>query len=189
METDAKTRFVRKTDLLSPEQIKRAVKRMTHEILEQHQSPSELLLVGIRRRGIPLAERIASYMASVEGGGRPLVGSLDITFYRDDLHTIGPQPEVGATHFPCDVSGRQVILVDDVLHTGRTVRSAMDVIMDYGRPAGIQLVVLIDRGHRELPIHTDYVGKNVPTSGREVVKVRLNEIDGEDGAYLGVFET
>jgi len=177
--------FHRKAVLMTPEQIQRAVKRMTHEILERNESLADIVILGIRRRGVPLAERIAAYMAQIEGGVKAPTGYLDITFYRDDLHTVGPQPRVGETKLPGDPSGKHIILVDDVLHTGRTVRSAMDEIMDYGRPATIQLAVLIDRGHRELPVRADYVGKNVPTSGREVVKVRFTETDDEDIVMLG----
>ena len=185
MSTETARQFHRKAVLMTPEHIRRAVKRMTHEILERNEKPEDIVILGIRRRGVPLAERIAAYMAEVEGGAEVPTGYLDITFYRDDLHTVGPQPRVGETRLPGDPSGKQIVLVDDVLHTGRTVRSAMDEIMDYGRPATIQLAVLIDRGHRELPIRADYVGKNVPTSGREVVKVRFTETDEEDIVMLG----
>ncbi|MDP6418387.1 MAG: bifunctional pyr operon transcriptional regulator/uracil phosphoribosyltransferase PyrR [Candidatus Krumholzibacteria bacterium] len=184
MPTESPTQFRQKAVLLSPEQVHRAIKRMTHEILERNSRIEDLVILGIRTRGIPLAERIAAYLASIEGGGQVPTGSLDITFYRDDLRTVGPQPEVGETRIPVDISGKQVILVDDVLYTGRTVRSAMDEIMDYGRPASIQLVSLIDRGHRELPIRADYVGKNVPTSSRETVEVLIEEIDGRDEVLL-----
>ena len=184
METKSATQFRQKAVLMSPEQMTRAFKRMTHEILERNESSRDMVIMGIARRGVPLAQRIAGYLEKLEGAPVP-VGSLDITFYRDDLHTIGPQPRVGETHIPGDIKDRHVILVDDVLQTGRTVRSAMEELMDYGRPATIQLAVLIDRGHRELPIRADFVGKNVPTSHREAVKVRLEEIDGEDTVMLG----
>jgi pyrimidine operon attenuation protein/uracil phosphoribosyltransferase len=187
METRPATRFKQKAWLMSPEQMQRAYKRMTHEILERNESARDLVIMGIARRGVPLAQRIAAYMEKLEGLPVP-VGSLDITFYRDDLHTIGPQPRVGETKIPGDIQNQHVILVDDVLQTGRTVRSAMEELMDYGRPASIQLAVLIDRGHRELPIRADFVGKNVPTSRREVVKVRFKEIDGEDAVMLGEVE-
>jgi len=188
MPTEMLRKFHRKAVLMSPEKIDRALKRMTHEILERNENAGDLVILGIRRRGVPIAERMAAYMASVEGGGEVPTGSIDIAFYRDDLRQIGPQPRVGETIIPGDIGGKQVILADDVLFTGRTVRSAMDAIMDFGRPATIQLAVLIDRGHRELPLRADYVGKNVPTSGREVVKVRLREIDGEDLVLIGEVE-
>ena len=184
MEAQRTGEFRQKAVLMNPDQMLRAMKRMTHEILERNESAKDIIIMGIRRRGIPLAERIAAYIEKVEGRTVDQ-GSLDITFYRDDLRTIGPQPRVGETHIPGDIQDRHIVLVDDVLHTGRTVRSAMDELMDYGRPASIQLAVMIDRGHRELPIRADYVGKNVPTSRREVVKVRFAEIDGEDTVMLG----
>jgi pyrimidine operon attenuation protein/uracil phosphoribosyltransferase len=188
MASPSALKFRQKAVLMSPSQMARAVKRMTHEILERNESAADLVIMGIARRGVPLAQRIADYMQAIEGGGAVPVGSLDITFYRDDVHTVGPQPRVGETRIPEDISGRTIILVDDVLHTGRTVRSAMGELMDYGRPDAIQLAVLIDRGHRELPIHADYAGKNVPTSRREVVKVRFTELDGEDRVLLGEVE-
>ncbi len=187
MEVQNQTRFRQKAVLMNPEQMGRAYRRMTHEILERNESARDLVIMGIMRRGVPLAERIAAYIEKIEGSAVE-VGSLDITFYRDDLRTIGPQPRVGETHIPSDIGDRHVILVDDVLQTGRTVRSAMEELMDYGRPASIQLAVMVDRGHRELPIRPDYVGKNVPTSHREVVKVRLAEIDDEDTVLLGEVE-
>ncbi len=187
MEANSLPAFHQKAQLMSAEQMLRAIKRMTHEILERNESSRDLIIMGIARRGVPMAERIAVYMQKVEG--RPIsVGSLDITFYRDDLRTIGPQPRVGETRIPGDIQNRTIVLVDDVLFTGRTVRSAMDELMDYGRPAAIQLAVMIDRGHRELPVRADYVGKNVPTSQREIVKVRFTEIDGVDEVLLGEVE-
>ena len=187
MEANPVRAFIQKAVLMNDEQMLRAIKRMTHEILERNESSSDLIIMGIARRGVPMAERLAAYMQ--KGEGRPVdVGSLDITFYRDDLRTIGPQPRVGETRIPGDIQDRVIVLVDDVLYTGRTVRSAMDELMDYGRPAAIQLAVMIDRGHRELPVRADYVGKNVPTSRREVVKVRFTEIDGVDDVLLGEVE-
>jgi pyrimidine operon attenuation protein/uracil phosphoribosyltransferase len=187
MEANPLPAFHQKAQLMSAEQMLRAIKRMTHEILERNESSRDLIIMGIARRGVPMAERIAAYMQKVEG--RPVaVGSLDITFYRDDLRTIGPQPRVGETRIPGDIQNRMIVLIDDVLFTGRTVRSAMDELMDYGRPAAIQLAVMIDRGHRELPVRADYVGKNVPTSRREIVKVRFTEIDGHDEVLLGEVE-
>ena len=143
----------------------------------------ELTLLGIRSRGVPLAQRIAANIRSIETVDVP-VGELDITFYRDDLTTISPDPVVNETQVPFDLTGKRVVLVDDVLHTGRTVRAAMDAIMDLGRPACIQLAVLVDRGHRELPIRANFVGKNVPTSGREFISVQLEEIDKQNSVDL-----
>jgi len=188
MPTETLKQFRQKAVLMSPEKIDRALKRMTHEILERHESVEELVFLGIRRRGIPITERMAAYLSVIDGGGRVPTGSIDIAFYRDDLAQIGPQPRVGETLIPVDITGRHVILTDDVLYTGRTVRSAMDAIMDFGRPASSELAVLIDRGHRELPIRADYVGKNVPTSGREVIKVKFREIDEEEIVLLGEVE-
>jgi pyrimidine operon attenuation protein / uracil phosphoribosyltransferase len=187
MEARTSTQFRQKAVLMTPEQMTRAYKRMTHEILERNESTKDLIIMGIRRRGVPLAGYIADYIEKLEGC-KVVVGSLDITFYRDDLRTIGPQPRVGETHIPGDIVDRNIILVDDVLYTGRTVRSAMDELIDYGRPATIQLAVMIDRGHRELPIRADYIGKNVPTSSREIIKVRFNDIDGENIVLLGEME-
>jgi pyrimidine operon attenuation protein / uracil phosphoribosyltransferase len=188
MPTETLKKFRQKAIIMSPEKMDRALKRMTHEILEQNEKAEDLVILGIRRRGIPIAERMAHYLSVIEGGAEVPIGTIDIAFYRDDLAQIGPQPRVGETIIPVDISGKHVILTDDVLYTGRTVRSAMDAIMDFGRPASIQLAVLIDRGHRELPIRADYVGKNVPTSGREVVKVKLREIDEEEIVMLGEVE-
>jgi pyrimidine operon attenuation protein / uracil phosphoribosyltransferase len=185
MPTETLKQFHQKAVLMSPEKMDRALKRMSHEVLERHESAEDLVFLGIRRRGIPIAERMAGYIAVIDGGADIPTGTIDIAFYRDDLAQIGPQPRVGETIIPVDISGKHVILTDDVLFTGRTVRSAMDAIMDFGRPASIQLAVLIDRGHRELPIRADYVGKNVPTSGREVVKVKLTEIDEAEIVLLG----
>lgn len=187
MEAKQEVVFRQKAALMNEEHVLRAIKRMTHEILERNETSRNLIIMGIARRGVPMAERIAAYLERVEGRQVPM-GTLDITFYRDDLRTIGPQPQVGETRIPGDIQDRNIVLVDDVLFTGRTVRSAMDELMDYGRPASIQLAVMIDRGHRELPIRADYVGKNVPTSSREVVKVRFKEIDGVDEVVLGEVE-
>lgn len=178
--------FVLKARLMEEADIHRAVRRIAHEILERNRGAQDLVLVGIRTRGVPLAERIADHIRAIEGVDVPL-GSLDITLYRDDLHKL-EQPVVGETRLPVDLEGKKVVVVDDVLYTGRSVRAAMDAVMDFGRPARIQLAVLVDRGHRELPIRADYVGKNVPTSRDEVVKVCLRETDGEDAVYLGVEE-
>jgi pyrimidine operon attenuation protein/uracil phosphoribosyltransferase len=163
--------------------VKRAVRRISHEIVERNRGAGDVVVVGIRTRGVPLSLRIAETISDVEGVEVP-VGRLDITMYRDDLHTMS-QPVVKETHLPGDIGGKNVIIVDDVLYTGRSVRAAMDAIIDFGRPATIQLAVLVDRGHRELPIRADYVGKNVPTSPGEKVNVCLVEVDGEDGVYIG----
>ncbi len=165
--------------IMGPPEMRRAVTRIAHEIVERNRGTEGLALVGILRRGVPLAKRIAASIREFEGEEVP-VGDLDITLYRDDLATIGPQPVVRATNIDFDISGRVVVLVDDVLYTGRTVRAALDSLIDFGRPRLIQLAVLVDRGHRELPIRADYVGKNVPTSRNEIVDVRLEEHDGEE---------
>ncbi len=172
-----------KARIMDAEGIRRAVVRIAHEILERNKGTQNLVLVGIRRRGVPLACRLARTIEEIEGARLP-TGVLDITLYRDDLSTRLDQPVVHRTEVPFDVSGKRVVLVDDVLYTGRTVRAAMDAIMDLGRPQVIQLAVLVDRGHRELPIRADYVGKNLPTSRREVVAVRLQETDGRDEVVI-----
>lgn len=159
--------------------ISRAISRISHEIIEKNKGVDNVVIIGIRRRGVPLAERIARKVQEVEGRNLPL-GVLDITLYRDDLSNIASQPVVHKTEIPFDITGKKVVLVDDVLFTGRTVRAALDALIDLGRPQMIQLAVLIDRGHRELPIRADYVGKNVPTSRNEVIKVKLREVDDED---------
>jgi pyrimidine operon attenuation protein / uracil phosphoribosyltransferase len=170
--------------ILSADDIRRAVTRVAHEIAERNEGVRQVVLVGIRRRGVPLAERIAATLADFEGIRVP-VGTLDITLYRDDLRLRGPAPIVRSTSIPTDISRKTVVLVDDVLYTGRTVRAALDALTDLGRPARIQLAVLVDRGHRELPIRADFVGKNVPTSGDERVETRLSEVDaGEDGVFI-----
>jgi pyrimidine operon attenuation protein/uracil phosphoribosyltransferase len=159
----------------------RTIARIAHEIAERNREVDELALVGIRARGVPLARRIADALAGIIDVHVP-VGILDITLYRDDLmrQQVGPQPLVRRTEIPFSIDDRRILLVDDVLYTGRTVRAALDALIDFGRPRAIQLVVLVDRGHRELPIKADYVGKNLPTSSGEVVHVRLEEIDGRD---------
>lgn len=163
--------------------IRRAVRRISHEIVERNKGAAELVLVGIRTRGAPLSRRIAGIIAEIEGVEVP-TGTLDITLYRDDLHTLS-KPVVKETRLPMDITGRNVVIVDDVLFTGRSVRAAMDAIIDFGRPDNIQLAVLVDRGHRELPIRADYVGKNIPTSPGEKIRVMLEEVDGEDAVYIG----
>ena len=163
--------------------IQRAVTRIAHEILERNQGTRDLVLVGIRTRGIYLARRLQKQILAIEKTEIPF-GVLDITLYRDDLGKIGPRPAVGETQLPQDVTGQVVILVDDVLYSGRTIRAALDAVIDFGRPRAIQVAVLIDRGHRELPIKADYVGKNIPTSQDEEVILRLNEKDGRDEAVV-----
>jgi pyrimidine operon attenuation protein/uracil phosphoribosyltransferase len=177
------TQLKEKARIMDADGIRRMVTRLAHEIVEQNKGTENLVLVGIRRRGVPLAERMRDLIREFEGVEVPL-GSLDITLYRDDLNTIADHPVVRTTEIPVDVDGMNVILVDDVLYTGRTVRAALDALMDHGRPARIHFAVLIDRGHRELPIRADYVGKNVPTSQREIVSVRLTEIDGVDEVVI-----
>ncbi len=172
-----------KTRILDENGIRRSLTRIAHEIVEKNKGVENLCLVGIRRRGVPLAERLAELICKIEGKIVD-VGKLDITLYRDDLTTLGDQPLVRNTDIPVDVAGKKIVLVDDVLYTGRTVRAALDALNDLGRPQSIQLAVLIDRGHRELPIRADYIGKNVPTSGKEVINVMLKEIDGEDAVAI-----
>jgi len=151
--------------------------------VEKNKGVDDLILVGIRRRGVPLAERLAEIIKQIEGVQVP-VGKLDITLYRDDLTALSDHPVVRGTDIPYDVTNKTVIFVDDVLYTGRTIRAAMDALMDMGRPHLIQLAVLIDRGHRELPIRADYIGKNVPTAKKESIKVMLREIDNEEGVVI-----
>ena len=168
---------------MTADEIRRATIRISHEIVEKQAGTAGLALVGIQRRGVPLAQRIAEAIAEHEGVSLP-VGALDITFYRDDLSLVAQQPLVKGTDLPFDLNGATVVLVDDVLYTGRTIRAAMDALVDFGRPQAIRLAVLIDRGHRELPIRADHVGKNVPTSREEIVRVHLAETDGDDGVDI-----
>ena len=172
-----------KTVLMDSQAIKRALIRISHEIVEKNKGVSGIILVGIRTRGVPLAERLAAEIQSIEGIALP-VGILDITLYRDDLSSMNHQPVVHQTQIPADINGKTIILVDDVLFTGRTIRAALDAIIDLGRPRSIQLAVLVDRGHRELPIRADYVGKNVPTSRREIVSVQLDAIDQDERVVI-----
>jgi pyrimidine operon attenuation protein/uracil phosphoribosyltransferase len=169
--------------IMSADDIRRAITRVSHEIVERHGGTQGMVLVGIQRRGVPLAQRLATSIAEHEGV-RPPVGALDITFYRDDLSLIAQAPVVKGTAIPFDLNDRTVVLVDDVLFTGRTIRAAMDALVDFGRPRAIRLAVLVDRGHRELPIRADHVGKNVPTARDELVRVHLAETDGEDAVRL-----
>jgi pyrimidine operon attenuation protein/uracil phosphoribosyltransferase len=165
--------------LMTADDVRRALVRISHEILESHRGARDLVLVGLRTRGVPLAQRLAGTIEQIEGEQVPL-GSLDISFYRDDLPTRGPSLQVAPSDIPTDITGRRVVLVDDVLYTGRSIRAALDALTDFGRPQRIQLAVLVDRGHRELPIRPDYVGKNIPTSQHEQIRVRLQETDGRD---------
>src|SRR6187455_2675082 len=169
--------------IMTADEIRRATIRLSHEIVEKQAGTDGLLLIGIQRRGVPLARRIAEAILENEGAEIP-VGALDITFYRDDLSLVAQQPVVKGTDLPFDLNGATIVLVDDVLYTGRTIRAAMDALVDFGRPQAIRLAVLVDRGHRELPIRADHVGKNVPTSREELVRVHVEEIDGEDGVEI-----
>ena len=175
--------LVDKTVLMDEDAIRRALTRISHEIVERNKGTTGIVLVGIRSRGIPLAERIAAAIEKIEGS-RPAIGVLDITLYRDDLSTLAYQPVVRETEIPVDITGKTIVLVDDVLYTGRTIRAALDALIDMGRPKIIQLAVLIDRGHRELPIRADFVGKNVPTSSKEEIRVMLEEHDAEERVVL-----
>jgi pyrimidine operon attenuation protein / uracil phosphoribosyltransferase len=176
--------FIEKAVIMNQDEVGRAIKRMAHEVLEANGGTNDLVILGIQRRGVPLAGLLQEAIKAVEGESVPN-GAIDITFYRDDLSKLGPSPRVATTEMPLDVTDKVVILVDDVLYTGRTVRAALDVIMDWGRPRAIQLAVLVDRGHRELPIRPDYVGKNVPTSQKEVIKVKVIEYDGKQEVVVG----
>ena len=169
--------------LLDAEALDRTLSRIAHEIVERNKGVDDLVLIGIRRRGVPIAERIARKIQEFEGSA-PVLGSLDITLYRDDLSTVAHQPVVGVTEIPVDINDKAVVLVDDVLYTGRTIRAAIEALFSYGRPARVQLAVLVDRGHRELPIRPDYIGKNVPTSRKEVIGVKLEEIDSVDSVVI-----
>lgn len=172
-----------KAEIIDADGIRRIVTRIAHEVVERNKGVEDLVLVGIRRRGVPLAQRLAAKIHEFEGVS-PVEGSLDITLYRDDLSLVAHQPVVRTTEIGVDIGGKVVVLVDDVLYTGRTVRAAMDALIDHGRPRMIQLAVVVDRGHRELPIRADYVGKNVPTSKKEVIGVKLAEIDGVDSVVI-----
>jgi len=171
------------TLLMNADEMNRAITRIAHEIVERHRDLQSLGLVGIRTRGVPLANRLQRRIASITGQEIP-VGILDITLYRDDLTTVGPQAILKETRIPFKIDDRKIVLVDDVLFTGRTIRAALDGLMDFGRPRLSQLAVLVDRGHREVPIRADFVGKNVPTSRLETVDVRLVETDGADEVLL-----
>jgi pyrimidine operon attenuation protein/uracil phosphoribosyltransferase len=176
--------IVKKTSIMDADGIRRALIRIAHEITEKNKGVENVALVGIRTRGVPLAARIAEEIQKIENVKVP-TGSLDITLYRDDLTTMGYNPVIHGTEIDFDVTGKHIVLVDDVLYTGRTIRAALDALIDMGRPNSIQLAVLIDRGHRELPIRADYAGKNVPTSRRETIEVALQEEGKEDEVILG----
>jgi pyrimidine operon attenuation protein / uracil phosphoribosyltransferase len=175
-----------KARVMEHAEVRRALMRVAHEIVEANKGTEDLVIVGIRTRGAPLAQRVASAIASFEGVDLP-TGALDVTLYRDDVALRGPR-NLEATTVPADIDGRVVVLVDDVLYTGRTIRAAFDALLDLGRPRAIRLAVLVDRGHRELPIRPDHVGKNLPTAVDEVVRVHVGEIDDEDAVLIGHIE-
>ncbi len=172
-----------KARVMDADDIRRAVTRIAHEILERNGGTDNLAIIGIQTRGSFLARRVAGVLEGIEGVQVP-VGILDITLYRDDLQTIAEQPVVNESDIPFDVQGKAIVLVDDVLYTGRTVRAALDEIVDFGRPRSVQLAVMVDRGHRELPIRADYVGKNVPTASTEIISVMMTEKDGSDEVLI-----
>jgi pyrimidine operon attenuation protein/uracil phosphoribosyltransferase len=176
-----------KAEIIDAQGLRRIITRISHEIVERNKGVDNLVLVGVQRRGVPLARRVADAIQGFEGHAVPQ-GSLDITLYRDDLSTVSHAPIVQGTEIPVDIKGKNVVLVDDVLYTGRTVRAALDALMDLGRPHSIQLAVVVDRGHRELPIRADFVGKNVPTSKREIIGVRVQEFDKEDAVVIKEME-
>ena len=176
--------IVKKTSIMDADGIRRALIRIAHEITEKNRGVENVALVGIRTRGVPLAARIAEEIQKIENVSVP-TGSLDITLYRDDLTTMGYNPVIHGMEIDFDVTGKHIVLVDDVLYTGRTIRAALDALIDMGRPKSIQLAVLIDRGHRELPIRADYAGKNVPTSRKETIEVALQEEGKTDEVILG----
>lgn len=168
---------------MSASEIDRTLVRLAHEVLEKTSDPNNLAFIGIKRRGVPMAERLSAKIAALEKISVP-VGELDINLYRDDLSTVGPGPVVSGTKIGFSVAGKDVILMDDVLYTGRTIRAALDALFELGRPSRVQLLVLIDRGHRELPIEAQYVGRKVPTSSREIIEVKFQEIDGLEKVLL-----
>ena len=172
-----------KASLLDENAIRRALTRLSHEIIEKNKGVEDIVLVGIKRRGYPLAERLSEFIEKFEGVKIP-VASVDITLYRDDLTNVSDTPNLNDPKIDVDIRGTKVIIVDDVLYTCRTARAAIDAIMDQGRPEFIQLAVLVDRGHKELPIRADYVGKNIPTSKDEIIKVQIKEIDGTDSVEI-----
>lgn len=176
-----------KAEIMDENAMARALTRISHEIIEKNKGVEELVLIGIQRRGVPLAKRIARKISEVEGSEVP-VGILDITLYRDDLSLLAEHPIINGTEINFSITDKKIVLVDDVIYTGRTVRAAIDALMDIGRPKMIQLAVLIDRGHRELPIRPDYVGKNVPTSKNEIINVKVTEIDGQNAVTISDME-
>jgi len=176
-------KFIEKAVIMDEDQMDRALKRIAHELLEKNKTLDNAVILGIRTRGVPLAERLKKTIEEIHGIDLP-IGVLDINLYRDDLTSLTEQPVIHQTVIPVSVKGKKIILVDDVLYTGRTIRAALDSIIDMGRPELIQLVVMVDRGHRELPIRADFVGKNVPTSKREKIDVLLKEIDGVDKVII-----
>jgi pyrimidine operon attenuation protein/uracil phosphoribosyltransferase len=178
--------FKLKARVMTEPEVRRALLRVAHEIVERNKGTEDLVIVGIRTRGAPLADRIAASIAEFEGVDLPS-GALDVALYRDDVALRSPR-SLESTTVPADLDGRVVVLVDDVLYTGRTIRAAFDAVLDLGRPRAIRLAVLVDRGHRELPIRADHVGKNLPTSADEIVKVHVKEIDGEDAVLIGGYE-
>jgi pyrimidine operon attenuation protein/uracil phosphoribosyltransferase len=171
--------------VMDADRISRTLTRIAHEIVERNKGVDDVVLIGVRTRGVYIARRLARTLKEITGDEVP-TGSLDITLYRDDLmrHAVGPQPVIRRTEIPFSIDNKKILLVDDVLYTGRTTRAALDALIDFGRPKGIQLIVLVDRGHRELPIKADYVGKNLPTNPDESVQVRLQETDGNDEVVL-----
>ncbi|WP_353894329.1 bifunctional pyr operon transcriptional regulator/uracil phosphoribosyltransferase PyrR [Proteinivorax hydrogeniformans] len=177
------TTFVEKAQVMDEKSMLRAITRISHEILEQNKGTDNLVLVGIKRRGIPLAQKIAAKIKEIEGISVP-VGTIDITYYRDDLTKKSEKPKVFGENITTKIDDKIVVLVDDVLYTGRTVRSALDALTDLGRAKRIQLAILVDRGHRELPIRADFVGKNVPTSLKEHVRVNIEDFDGTNGVFI-----
>ena len=181
------SKIVKKNVIMDADGMRRAIVRIAHEIVEKNKGVDKVVLVGIRTRGVPLAQRIAREVEHIEGVALP-VGMLDITLYRDDLSALAYNPVLHGTDLPFDVTGKHVVLVDDVLYTGRTIRAALDAIIDNGRPQSIQLAVMVDRGHRELPIRADYVGKNVPTARHETIEVTLAEQGEPDEVIIGDME-
>ena len=172
-----------KSDLMDSDAVKRSLIRISHQILERNGGTENLCLVGIKTRGVPIAEIIRDNILSIEGKEVP-VGTIDISFYRDDIEPVSYSPKISGADLPFDINGKTIVLVDDVIHTGRTTRAAIDCLLKHGRPAYIQLAAVIDRGHRELPIRPDFVGKNIPTSREELISVRVPAIDGEFGVKL-----
>lgn len=178
-----KPKIREKGRLMSASEIERTLVRLAHEIVEKNNGGANLGLVGIKRRGVPIAQRLAAMIEKIEK--HPVdTGVLDISFYRDDLSTSGPRPTVAPGAIGFDITGRNIILIDDVLYTGRTIRAALDALFDQGRPRSVQLLTLIDRGHRELPIEATFTGRSIPTSNREIIEVKLNEIDGQEQVLL-----